>query len=322
MASNGRSFTKGPPDGKRSDTGTIDRGGAAAVPSQDDPKKLTDIAVRNGEMLLLVIGRGGGHECDSTAIELVITEVGGQARAWDLAKDVVDHLPSGNLLPDSQGNPEVWSFRETTTPSLDQPPFERNSQASSAQEFLEELAAKNLATIRQRVRQRTEQTWDGAIAAMFPDKTMPAIPKPAFDTPMKVEVPCEKLSAQWNLGAWHLSRHAVKNDQGQLRFNDYPYGILASETYLVLRALDLMGMHKEAADGLDQWLGLPIENTVVPGEGGHHAWAKPDRPWEISPTARLLHERRRSRGHRWEHGWHSQLWVPARSCSPLSNTSV
>ena len=89
---------------------------------------------------------------------------------------------------------------------------------------------------------------------MFPGKTLPAIPKPAFEPPMKVEVPCEKLTAQWNLGAWHLARHAVKNDKGQLRFNDHPYGILASETYLVLHALDLMGMHKEAADGLDQWL--------------------------------------------------------------------
>ena len=95
---------------------------------------------------------------------------------------------------------------------------------------------------------------------------------------MKVEVPCEQLTAQWNLGAWHLARHAVKNDKGQLRFNDHPYGILASETYLVLHALDLMGMHKEAADGLDQWLTLPMEHKIVPGKGGHHEWAKPDRP--------------------------------------------
>jgi hypothetical protein len=33
-----------------------------------------------------------------------------------------------------------------------------------------------------------------------------------------------------------------------------------SETYLVLRTLDLMGMHKAAADGLGQWLGLPLRN--------------------------------------------------------------
>ena len=60
--------------------------------------------------------------------------------------------------------------------------------------------------------------------------------------------------------AWHLTRHAVKDTQGRLRFNDYPYGILAAETYLVLRTLDLMGMHEAAANGLDQWLGLPAQN--------------------------------------------------------------
>ena len=65
---------------------------------------------------------------------------------------------------------------------------------------------------------------------------------------------------------------------GKWRFNDYPFGILASETYMILRALDLQGMHKEAADGLDQWLRLPLEPQVVPGQGGHHAWALPDRP--------------------------------------------
>jgi hypothetical protein len=134
------------------------------------------------------------------------------------------------------------------------------SKARSAKEFVRELAAQNRETIRQQTRRHPEQSWEGAVGAMFPDKTMPAIPKPEFYPPMKVEVPCEKLSAQWNLGAWHLERHAVKNDKGQLRFNDHPFGVLAAETYLVLHALDLMGRHKAAADGLDQWLDLPLRN--------------------------------------------------------------
>ena len=157
-------------------------------------------------------------------------------------------------------------------------PFQLPAGAATAKEFCRELAARNLATIRQRVRQHGEQTWEGATTAMFPGKTLPAMPKPAFPAPMKVDIPCEQLAAQWNLGAWHLARHAVKNANGQLRFNDYPYGISAAETYLVLRVLDLMGMHQEAADGLDQWLALPIEVKIVPGRGGHHPWAKPDRP--------------------------------------------
>ncbi|MCX6908194.1 MAG: hypothetical protein NTY01_09140 [Verrucomicrobia bacterium] len=247
--------------------GVIDDRGAQSVPR-------AAIIVSKGDTLSLVVGRRGNHIADSTAINLVIAEIGGQGRMWDLAKDVA-HDPHA-------GNPHtgVWSFFQFTLPPVYMPPptFKLKSQASSAREFGVELAAKNLATIRQRTRQHQEQTWDGAVGAMFPGKAIPAIPKPEFEPPMKVEVPCAKLTAQWNLGAWHLVRHAVKNDKGQLRFNDHPYGILAAENYLIFRVLDLMGMHKAVADGLDQWLTLPMETKIVPGQGGHHGWAKPDRP--------------------------------------------
>ena len=132
--------------------------------------------------------------------------------------------------------------------------------AATAREFIGQLSAQGLTTLRQRVRRHPEATWDGSVAAMLPAKTLPPIPKPDLAGAMKVEVPCEKLAAQWNLGAWHLTRHCAKTDGGRLRFNDHPYGILASETYLILYALDLMGMHDAAADGLDQWLALPLEN--------------------------------------------------------------
>ncbi len=159
----------------------------------------------------------------------------------------------------------VRATKTATQSSLREPPFALSSNASSAQEFIAELAAEHLTTIRQRTRRHPEQTWHGAMRAMFPGKKFPPIPKPAYTSPMKVEVPCRELTAQWNLGGWHMARHAVKNDMGQLRFNDYPYGILASETYLVLHVLDLMGMHRQAADGLDQWLGLPIEKKPPVG---------------------------------------------------------
>jgi hypothetical protein len=92
---------------------------------------------------------------------------------------------------------------------------------------------------------------------------------------MQVEVPSERLMAQWNFGAWHLLRHCGKNPaNGRLWFNDYPYGILAAETYMMLAALDLMGSHKAAEDGFDQWVSLPLD----PNSKGHHNWALPDRP--------------------------------------------
>jgi hypothetical protein len=87
---------------------------------------------------------------------------------------------------------------------------------------------------------------------------LPPLPRPPFAPAMEVELPSEELTAQWNLGAWHLLRHSVTNAEGRWRFNDFPFGILASETFMILRTLDLQGMHREAADGLDQWLSLPM----------------------------------------------------------------
>jgi hypothetical protein len=167
-------------------------------------------------------------------------------------------LEKGPILAPEYG----FFIRAKTKPETAKPSA---SNATTAQEFVNELTAKGLKTIRQRVRDHSEQTWDGAVGAMFPLNALPAIPKPEFDTPMKVAVPCERLSAQWNLGAWHLKRHSIMNEKGRLRFNDYPYGILASETQLVLHALDLIGMHNQAADGLDQWLGLPLKNRKPVG---------------------------------------------------------
>ena len=154
----------------------------------------------------------------------------------------------------------------------------KTAGASTAREFLTELSAKNLATVRQRVRVHPEQTWEGAVRAMHPNQSLPPHPKPEFEPAMHVEVPCERLTAQWKLGAWHILRRSLKDAGGKWSFQDYPFGILASETYMTLRALDLQGMHKEAADGLDQWLRLPMEPRIVGGQGGHHGLALPDRP--------------------------------------------
>jgi len=157
-----------------------------------------------------------------------------------------DPPPAKELLaqPPRQGSPE---------PS--QPPFAQASRAASASEFLGELAARGLATIRQRTRQHAEQSWEGAVTALR-GTDLPSHPTPPYGPAMQVEVPSERLTAQWKLGAWHLLRHSVKDSQGKWRFNDFPFGILASETYMILRALDLQGMSTEAADGLVKLRGV------------------------------------------------------------------
>jgi hypothetical protein len=150
------------------------------------------------------------------------------------------------------------------------------SQAASAAEFIKELKARKLSTIRQQTRVHEEQTWEGAVTAMR-GSDLPPHPKPPIgsEPAMQVQVPSERLTAQWNLGAWHLVRHCEKNPKnGRLWFNDYPYGILGAETYMVLAALDLMGSHSAAEAGFDQWTSLPMD----PNSAGHHEWALPDRP--------------------------------------------
>ena len=162
--------------------------------------------------------------------------------------------------------------------SAAQPPFVQGSSATNAHEFLAELSRRQLKTIRQRTREHAEQNWADAVAAVLGAGPQPSHPRPPFEPVMQIDVPSARLTDQWRLGAWHILRRSAKDSAGRWHFNDFPFGILASETYMILHALDLQGMHREAADGLDQWLSLPVEPRVVPGAGGHHPWALPDRP--------------------------------------------
>ena len=160
-------------------------------------------------------------------------------------------------------------------------------QGKSPKEFRTDLSATGNKTIRQRVREHSEPTWEGTMAAIYGDTALPPIPKSEIASAMQVEVPDEKLTAQWKLATWHILRRSVQDENGKWHFNCYPYGVLAQETYHILHALDFQGMHKEAADGLDQWLLLPLDIKIVPGPkgvsdgpvyGGQCEWALPDRP--------------------------------------------
>ena len=143
-------------------------------------------------------------------------------------------------------------------------------------------------TIRQQTRDCEEHTWEVAVTGMC-GKDLPPHPKPpaGSEPAMQVKVPSNRLTSQWNLGAWHLVRHCEKQPKnGRLWFNDYPYGILGAETYMILAALDLMGSHQAAEDGFDQWVSLQPQPRIEPGEGQsgcdqpdkQHGGSLPDRP--------------------------------------------
>ncbi len=253
------------------------------VPTNPQIKELGEVAVEPGDMISLVVGPKGAHQCDTTLIDLIISEADGSGRIWNLRQDVLETLHAGNPHQDTQGRAEVWHFycekAATPPPVPSEPPIELASQARSAHEFIQELQRRNLRTIRQQIRARPEQTWEGAVTAMRGTNLPPHPTPPAgFEPAMQVQVPCPRLTAQWNLGNWHLVRHAEKNPQtGRLWFNDFPYGILAAETYMILAALDLMGSHQTAEDGFDQWVSLPLDPKTT-DHPGHHGWALLDRP--------------------------------------------
>ncbi|MHB8861187.1 MAG: hypothetical protein ACYC6N_02200 [Pirellulaceae bacterium] len=269
--------------------GVLDTGNSQTI------SKLTEIAVRKDGRILLTVGRRGGHQCDSTAVELVITQSSGKGHTWDLLRDVVDNVLAGNPLPDSHGNAGVWAFvtlpaaSPVTASEPHAPPLDMASKATSASEFVTELQQRKLSTIRQRLRAHRERTWEEAVTAMRGSNLPPhPVPLVGLEPAMQVLVPCEQLTAQWNLGRWHLTRHCATNpENGRLWFNDHPYGILAAETYMILAALDMMGDHKAAEDGFHQWVSLPMQPVVkeekqAPNRGNaddkHHGWALPDRP--------------------------------------------
>ena len=237
--------------------GEIDNGGAQSTPA-DGGAKPASLAVGPGDMISLVVAaRSGNHGFDTTVVELVIAEVGGKQRVWNLTKDVVDSVQAGNPHADSLGNGAVWCFHApvgTVVPSAADRPVLLESRAISARGFVRELAGKGLKTIRRRVRAREEQTWEAAMRALHGTRPLPPYPKPDFEPPAEIDVPQQRLVDAWRVGAWHLLRVLKKDARGRYIVRDFPYDALAHETHLILRALDLQGMHKAARDGLARWL--------------------------------------------------------------------
>ena len=74
----------------------------------------TVYTLQKGDLIKVVVNaRDKSHGCDTTQIELIITEQAGKKRVWDLARDVADRVQESNPLPDSFGNAQTWHFCAT-----------------------------------------------------------------------------------------------------------------------------------------------------------------------------------------------------------------
>jgi len=83
--------------------GKFENGQKSELPAQGS------VAVAEGDLLLLVIGPKSGHACDTTTVELAITESAEPKREWSLTRDALA-AERTNPFADSFKHKGVWQF--------------------------------------------------------------------------------------------------------------------------------------------------------------------------------------------------------------------
>jgi hypothetical protein len=92
-------------------SGDVANGGSQAFASGKGADRLASVMVRAGDWLQLVVLPKGSHTCDTTAVDLMISDWK-SGDTWDLTRDVVDDLLAGNPHADHLGHADVWRFED------------------------------------------------------------------------------------------------------------------------------------------------------------------------------------------------------------------
>jgi hypothetical protein len=269
--------------------------------------------VAQGDVVSLEVGM------HSLIARVSIKEAGGQNRSWDFAGDAGVTNGPYNPIPDAHGNQRVWHvFYRMKDECYGSwwPPVKIESTTRSAAEYLAEVGAKRMKTIRAQVREQPEQTLAAAVAALQ-GAPLTAPPEVTFEPPMKVNVPDPAMVALWRIGARHIgvtnspriaredlpkalaagdvtkeSRLVERDDPSGVHVvRNHPFCPLGCESDRILWALDLMGMSDIARDGLSFWLESQRDDgALVTRNGydhGHHAIGAMIVPWVFAEHYRL-----------------------------------
>jgi hypothetical protein len=92
-------------------SGAIPNGGAQAFSEGKGASNLLSLKINAGDMLSLVVLPKADYACDSTVVELELTDRNDSKRAWNLSKEVIAAVNEAkNPYPDSLGHAAVWSL--------------------------------------------------------------------------------------------------------------------------------------------------------------------------------------------------------------------
>ena len=183
--------------------GAIDTGGSQDFPADTDAKKLAEVAVEAGDVLSLVVGaKGGDHLCDTTIVELQFAEVGGAGRVLNLTRTWSTASTPVIRTPMFSATPAYGSLRfQRPSRAVLQPGGRTRRHAGVCEGVGRPRHGNDSAACA-----ASRADVGCAMGAMFPGKTLPAIPKPAFEPPMKVEGPWRNSRPN---GIWHVAPGAA-----------------------------------------------------------------------------------------------------------------
>jgi hypothetical protein len=102
-------------------SGDVPNGGSQALDRGKDGDGLSSVEVQPGDWLQLLVLPKSSHTCDTTTLELVISDGAGTS-TWDLARDVLDDPLDGNPHADRLGHAAVWRFDDMGQTTRATPP--------------------------------------------------------------------------------------------------------------------------------------------------------------------------------------------------------